>query len=266
MRAVRVLGEVPLVLAEDTRHTRKLFARYGIGTRLVSYHQHNKRERLDEAMLALERGNVAVVSNAGMPAIADPGFELIQAAIAAGHEVDVLPGPSALVTAVVAAALPAPGFLFAGFLPRRAGDRRTKLLTLSALPYALVVYEAPHRLVSTLEMILAVLGNRTMVVARELTKMHQEVHRGTVMELIHLFREIAPRGECTLVISGVDEPAVADEAAALHDLLSRKARGENRRVATAAVIERYGVGRNRLYDAWLHGAAEETGEHPLEAE
>lgn len=252
LRALRVLGEVELVLAEDTRRTRQLLTHFEISTRLLSYHQHNKLRRIELVLSELGGRDVALVSDAGMPSIADPGFELIRSAIAAGIEVDVLPGASAVITAVVAAALPAPGFLFSGFLPRKSGDRRKLLLEVQHLPYVLVWYEAPHRLVAALTDIGAILGEREAVVARELTKVHQEVRRGKVSELVTVYSEAAPRGEVTIVIAPGNAEVVDDvEDGALSRLASLKKAGQSRRSATEAVAERFDVSRNALYRMWL---------------
>jgi 16S rRNA (cytidine1402-2'-O)-methyltransferase len=257
IRGVRVLREVDLILAEDTRQTRKLLARYEISTRMQSYHQHNKVTRLDSILDVLRTHDVALVSNAGTPAVSDPGFELIAACVRADIEVDVLPGASAAITAVVAAAIPAPGFLFSGFLPRRGKDRRQQLTQLRGLPYSLVFYEAPHRLNEALDDILSVLGDRQMAVARELTKVHQEVVRGTVGELCERFRRVAPRGECTLVVSGCEDEPASREEEGLAELRARKRAGEDRATAVAAVIADFGLRRNLLYRAWLDAVGPE---------
>lgn len=251
LRALRVLRQVSLVLAEDTRHTRKLLTHYAISTRLLSYHQHNKLIRLDRVLTELEEGDVALVSDSGMPSVSDPGFELIRAAIEAGIEVDVLPGPSAVITAVVAAALPSPGFLFLGFLPRGARERRKRLAEVEPAREALVFYEAPHRLLSALSDVRAVLGDREIVVARELTKVHQEIARGTVSAMEERFGERPPRGEMTVVVAGAStvEEDRTDEAEAL--LRQRYSAGEDRRSAVAAVMRDTGLARNDAYRLWL---------------
>lgn len=251
LRALRTLRDVSLVLAEDTRHTRRLLAHFEIDTPLLSYHQHNKITRLERALQALGTGDVALVSDSGTPSISDPGFELIEAVIEAGVPIDVLPGPSAITTAVVAAAIPAPGFLFVGFLPRRAGARRERLRRLSMLEYAIVLYEAPHRLLATLEDILSELGDRRMAAARELSKLHQEVLRGTVSDVARQFGRVEPRGEFTLVIAGrTDEPPEGEvDIRAL--LAARRAAGQDRKTAVAAVVADTGISRNEAYRLWL---------------
>jgi 16S rRNA (cytidine1402-2'-O)-methyltransferase len=251
LRALRALREVPLILAEDTRHTRKLLSRYDITARLMSYHQHNKRARLAIALEALQTHDVALVTSAGMPAISDPGFELIEATYDAGIEVDVLPGPSAAITAVVAAAVPAPGFLFAGFLPRRPGDRRRRLAEVSDLQYSLVLYEAPHRLLSLLHDLQSVLGDRQVVIARELTKLHQEVLRSALSEVIRRYSAEEPRGEFTLVVAPAGASTRARVGEALEELRKRRSRGEDSRSAVGEVSRKYGVSRNEAYRMWL---------------
>jgi 16S rRNA (cytidine1402-2'-O)-methyltransferase len=251
LRALRVLREVSLILAEDTRHSGKLLRHYGIKSPLLSYHQHNKRARLDASLRALAEGDVALVSSAGTPSVSDPGFELINAAYDAGFEVDVLPGPNAAVTAVVAAALPAPGFLFMGFLPRRAPERRQRLAEAVDLPYALVLYEAPHRLRALLEDVREVMGNRRMAVARELTKVHQEVVRGSVEEMIERHGGAEPRGEFTLVVAPAEAGTVDRREDARQELGRRRARGEEARTAVAEVAAKYGLKRNDAYRLWL---------------
>lgn len=256
LRALRVLRETSIVLAEDTRHTAKLLRHFGIDTPLLSYHQHNKRSRLPAALHALEKGDVALASSAGMPAIADPGFELVVAAIEAGIEVDVLPGPNAAITAVVLAALPAPGFIFVGFLPRRGPERRMRLTEIASLPYSIVLYEAPHRLQDTLRDVQSTLGNRAVVLARELTKVHQETVRGTVASLLERYAVESPRGEFTLVVEGAramsEQVDRSEEARA--ELRRRRARKEDARAAMAEVGLKYGLSRNRIYRLWLESA------------
>lgn len=260
LRALTVLGSASLILAEDTRHTRRLLAHHKIRARLVSYHQHNKRERIQTALAALDEGDVALVSDAGMPVIADPGFELVRAAIDAGAEIDVLPGASAVITAVVGAALPSQGFLFFGFLPRRGSERRESLRMLAAVEQTLVFYEAPHRVVPAMQDMHAVLGDREMVVARELTKLHQEWVRGTVSEIIHRYAEAAPRGELTLVVAGAPAVQSADASDAEDLLRALHAAGVERKAAVAAVARLHGIGRNEAYRLWLALAAEGTAD------
>ena len=205
LRALRILREVSLIAAEDTRRTRRLLAHYDIHTPLTSYYEHNKLSKLDVILGALASGDVALVSEAGMPGLSDPGYELVKAALEAGHRVVPVPGPTALVTALVVSGLPTDACLYLGFLPRRAAERRRLLAEVAAERRTLVAFEAPHRLVETLADIQAVLGDRRIAVARELTKVHEEVWRGTVSQALAHYQAQPPRGEITLVIAGASE-------------------------------------------------------------
>lgn len=201
-RAERILREVQLIAAEDTRVTGKLLAHYKITTSKTSYYEHNKLRKLDRILEALSTGDVALVSDAGTPGINDPGYELVRAALAAGHQVSPIPGPSAPIAALVASGLPTDSFLYLGYLPRKAKERRTKLQEVENHPYTLIFLESPHRVLSALEDIAAVLGNREIAVARELTKLYEEIFRGGVSSALEHFKANAPRGEFTLVIAG----------------------------------------------------------------
>ncbi|MBN1145773.1 MAG: 16S rRNA (cytidine(1402)-2'-O)-methyltransferase [Anaerolineales bacterium] len=201
-RALRVLGQVELIAAEDTRQTRKLLDHYGIRTPQISYHEHNKLRRLDEVLAALARGDVALVSDAGTPALNDPGYELVRAALEAGYPISPLPGPCAPIAALVASGLPTDAFLYLGYLPRRSAERRRLLAEVGGQTHTLVFLEAPHRLLESLQDLLHVLGDRPAAVARELTKLHEEIFRGKVSEALAHFTDQAPRGEFTLVIGG----------------------------------------------------------------
>ncbi len=201
-RALRVLREVELVACEDTRHTQRLLNHFGIKAKTISYHEHNERERAAELCGLLEAGkSIALVSDAGTPVVSDPGFRLVQAAIKKNIPVVPVPGGAAFVAALVASGLPADQFLFAGFLPARANARRAKLETMREIPATLIFYEAPHRLAATLKDAIEVLGDRPAVVARELTKLHEEIARGNLTDLHKEFsdRQIV-RGEIVLLI------------------------------------------------------------------
>lgn len=203
-RALRVLREADLVACEDTRRTRVLLNHFGIKTKTISYHEHNERERAEEICKLLAAGkNVALVSDAGTPLINDPGFRVANAAIEQDLPVVPIPGPTAFVSALVASGLPSDEFYFAGFLPARANARRAKLEELSAIPATLIFYEAPHRIAITLRAALDTLGNREAAVARELTKIHEEIARGSLSTLAQRFGAGArARGEMVLIISG----------------------------------------------------------------
>jgi 16S rRNA (cytidine1402-2'-O)-methyltransferase len=200
-RAIQTLKDVDLIACEDTRHTRKLLQHFGIDTKTISYHEHNELQRGKELIEMLVQGSdLAVVSDAGTPAINDPGFRLVQAAI--DHEIDVIsvPGPSALITALVTSGLPTNEFFFAGFLPSRTSPRQARLKELSSIPATLVFYEAPHRLLATLKDAQEILGERQAVVARELTKLHEEIRRSTLSKLAEHYSVQEPRGEIVLLI------------------------------------------------------------------
>ncbi|MGZ6389900.1 MAG: 16S rRNA (cytidine(1402)-2'-O)-methyltransferase [Ktedonobacterales bacterium] len=202
MRALRVLREVRLIAAEDTRHTRKLLTHFAIATPLISYHEHSPQARRDALLAALSEGDVALVSDAGTPAISDPGQDLVREALAAGFPVVPIPGAVAAISALIASGLPTDTFTFLGFLPRKPAERRAVLESVRAEPRTLILYEAPHRLHALLDDLLAVLGDRQMVAARELTKLHEEWLRGPVSTIRAHYTTATPRGEYTLVIAG----------------------------------------------------------------
>ncbi len=212
-RALRVLSEVDIVACEDTRHTRVLLNHYQIKTKTISYHEHNERERAEYLGEMLEAGrSVAVVSDAGTPGISDPGFRLVNDAVRRGARVVPIPGPAAFVSALVASGLPTDEFFFGGFLPARSNERRARLTAVRSLNSTLIFYETPHRIGQALADAREILGEREAVVARELTKLHEEIARGRLSELAERFgREGAARGEIVLVI---DREAVGEESAA----------------------------------------------------
>ena len=238
LRALRILGEVDLIAAEDTRRTRKLLTHYGIETPLTSYHEHNKLAKLDELLSTLQQKDVALVSEAGMPGLSDPGYELIAAAIARGIPVVPVPGPSALLTALVISGLPTDSFLYLGFLPRRRKERRQLLASVARERHTLVAFEAPHRLRASLADLKDVLGDRRIATARELTKMYEEVWRGSVSQALAHFEESPPRGEFTLVIEGAKGERVTwDEGQVMESLDELLAEGVERKEAVKTVSE-----------------------------
>jgi 16S rRNA (cytidine1402-2'-O)-methyltransferase len=200
LRALRLLREVNLIAAEDTRTTRHLLNTYNIKTPLTSYHEHSKRAKLDYLLDYLEKEDLALVSEAGMPGLSDPGYELIVAAIERGISVVPIPGASAVITALVVSGLPTDQFLYVGFLPRRKGQRQRLLSSIVDEPRTIVAFETPHRLREALSDIEEILGNRRLSVCRELTKVHEEIFRGRVSQAREHFVE--PRGEFSLVIEG----------------------------------------------------------------
>jgi len=201
-RAVRILREAVLIAAEATRHTGTLLKHFEIRSPLTSYFEHNKINKLDRILEALADGDVALVSDAGTPAINDPGYELVQAALASGFDVRPVPGPSAPIAALTVSGLPTDSFLFLGYLPHKSSERRKTVGQVSNLTYTLIFLESPHRIVDSLEDILSVLGDRRICVAREMTKMYEEFWRGSVSGAIEYFKSKEPRGEFTLVVGG----------------------------------------------------------------
>jgi 16S rRNA (cytidine1402-2'-O)-methyltransferase len=224
-RALRTLQNVRLIAAEDTRHTGRLLAHFGIRTPLTSYHEHNKLTKLEAVLAALAEGDVALVSDAGTPALNDPGFELVRAVLQAGYGVSAIPGPSAPLAALVISGLPTDAFLYLGYLPRKPAERQSLLKQIAALPYTLIFLEAPQRLLASLDDLQAVLGERSVAVARELTKLHEEMFRGTLAQAREHFTAQAPRGEFTLVVGGYlekPEPWPEDKlTAALSEALAQ---------------------------------------------
>ena len=258
LRAARVLGQVDLVAAEDTRVTRRLLTHLGIRARLTSYHQHNWERQIPELLKALALGDVALVTDAGMPMVSDPGSELVSQATAHGYPVDVAPGPSAVTTAVALSGMAqsqtdSGEFYFMGFLPRRSKDRRARLERAKSIDARLIIFEAPHRIKATLKDIEAILGDRNIAVCREMTKLHQEVFRGTVSGALDHFAE--PLGEIVLVVAGA-EPAFTDSLdhsleVAEQKMIELRASGTNSRDAIAQVSGETGLPRNLLYRLWL---------------
>ncbi|MFH1542692.1 MAG: 16S rRNA (cytidine(1402)-2'-O)-methyltransferase [bacterium] len=203
-RAVRILSEVDLIAAEDTRTTKNLLTRYEITTQLTSYHKFNIKGKTDHLINLLRSGqNIALVSDAGTPGISDPGYELIKAAIEQGIKVEPIPGPSAAITALSVSGLPTEEFTFIGFLPKKPGKRRKALKNFKDDERTVVIYESPYRLLKTLADILTVLGERRVVVGRELTKKFEEIVRGTPTELLNHFSEKAVKGEIVIIIGPV---------------------------------------------------------------
>ena len=201
-RAVRVLREASLIAAEDTRHTGKLLKHFEIETQLTSYFEHNKLNKLDYILNKLGTGDVALVSDAGTPAINDPGYELVRAALASNHDVVPVPGPSAPVTALAVSGLPTDSFLYLGYLPSKTSDRHKAVGQVANLSYTLIFFESPPRIVESLEDLLSILGDRNICVAREMTKLFEEYWRGTISGAVEHFKSQPVRGEFTLVIEG----------------------------------------------------------------
>ncbi len=249
-RAIKILQDVTLIAAEDTRVTRKLLTRYGLHTKLTSYHDHNKTEKLSIILDALKLGDVALVSDAGTPVISDPGLDLVAAAADNGITVVPIPGPSAPVAALSVSGLDPRQFLFLGFLPRRKADRLDLLNNVSTLPYTLIIFEAPHRFNQTLGDFLNTLGDRRISVIREATKAYEEIFRGSVRDgMLHFTN---PRGEFTIVVEGMykEEEAISSELISL-ELDALLLVGMNGRDAREALSKRTGISRREAYAVWL---------------
>ncbi len=253
LRALRVLKEVGLIAAEDTRTTRKLLRHYGIRVPLVSYHEHNRALRIPYLTERLKGVDIALVSEAGTPGIRDPGRELVEAAVHQGFPVVPVPGPSAITAALAVSAMPADQFLFLGFLPRRRKERRELLMEVASHSRTLVAFEAPHRLLTSLQDLAATLGgSRSIVVCRELTKVFEEVYRGTVEDAVGHFS--TPRGEFTLVIGGAtpsQQKPDADVEAVVEELRRLKSSGASAREAVTAVVGKHHLPRRRVYALWI---------------
>jgi 16S rRNA (cytidine1402-2'-O)-methyltransferase len=252
LRAIRVLGEVDVIAAEDTRTTRKLLAHHSIRTPLISYHDHNEAIRTPELLQRIEGGeSIAIVSEAGTPSISDPGYRLIREAIAAGVAVEPVPGPSAILAAIVVSGLAPDAFVFEGFLPRRGAERRRRLEALADEGRTLVFFEAPHRLDLALNDLLEVLGDRQVALCRELTKLHEEVRRGSISELVASLHRKPVKGEIVLVVEGAPAGGAGDLEGAADEVLERLGAGDTVREATRAVAAERGVARRPLYDRVL---------------
>jgi 16S rRNA (cytidine1402-2'-O)-methyltransferase len=260
LRALRVLKEVDLIACEDTRQTLKLLSHYGIKTRLVSYHEHNEMTKAAELVVDLEGGaKIALVTDAGMPGISDPGFRLI--ALAIRHHVPVIPipGACAFLAALVASGLPTDSFRFSGFLPSKSGQRRKLLESVKDSPRTQVFYEAPHRLLETLADVVEVLGNdRHVVVAREVTKIHEEFLRGRVEEILKKLKARGDvKGEITLLIAKAEEgatPAASDAvtvAQRVKQIMSEEKADE--KAALKKVAKERGIGKSEAYREWQRG-------------
>ena len=252
LRALRVLREVSLVAAEDTRTAGVFLRHHGLNPKLISYTDHNKRGRIPQILERLAEGDVALVTDAGTPAISDPGVDLVAAARAAGHEVLAVPGPSAPIAAMSVAGLGGAAFRFAGFLPRTTGDLRRLLEDAAARRETLVAFESPSRLRRSLAVIAGILPERRIAVCRELTKLHEETFLGTASEALAHFTQ--PRGEIVLVIEGAPAGTLApeqDEAGLREEIAEMRRLGLTRSQATTLLSRHYSTPRRRLYELWL---------------
>lgn len=263
IRALAVLAAADIIYCEDTRHSRTLLAHYAIATPTRSYHEHNaesERPRILDRLAA--GGRVALISDAGTPLVSDPGHKLVRAAIAAGHVVRAIPGPSAILAALVGAGLASDGFLFAGFLPSRSAARRTRLAELGAAPATLVLFEAPSRLAEALADARDVLGDRHAAIARELTKLHEETVRGTLSELAERYAGHAVKGEIVVLIAPSERGPVEDAEIArqLNAALARTGLNDAAKTVAAAL----GVPKARVYDIGLGLKKATAGPEPSE--
>ncbi len=261
MRALRILKEADVIACEDTRQTMKLLSHFDISKRLVSYHEHNEITRAPEIVIELEQGaKVALVSDAGTPAISDPGYRLVSLCLRHGIRVVPVPGASAFVAALAASGMPIEEFVFAGFLPSRPTERRKALRALAAEPRTLALYEAPHRLLDTLEDALEILGNRPAVVAREVTKVYEEFVRGHIEDLVAAARKKAPRGEITLLIgppdghsthaeNGATSASAVPLARRVEEIMQE--RGADRKAALKVAARERGITRREAYKQLL---------------
>ncbi|MFL5507323.1 MAG: 16S rRNA (cytidine(1402)-2'-O)-methyltransferase [Gemmatimonadales bacterium] len=251
LRAADVLRRVEVVAAEDTRHTRPLLSHLGAAPQMLSFHAHSDERRIESLLEILHAGrSVALVSDAGTPAISDPGFELVAAARAAGIDVVPIPGPSAVATVLSAAGLPADRYLFLGFVPRK-GSERTRLLARAAQEeWSVVLFEAPNRVVALLGDLAEVCGeSRRVTIGRELTKLHEEIVAGTLADMAGYYTKSEPRGEFTVVLEGTGQPAAAPDRSAEAAELARRllAEGHSRREVAQQVATELGLARNAAY-------------------
>ena len=250
LRVLAALREADIVACEDTRRTRVLLDRYGVKAHLVSYHEHNERQRAGELVSKMREGSVvALVSDAGTPLVSDPGFVLVQACVAAGLAVEVLPGPSAAVSALVASALPADRWRFVGFLPRK----RSELERVLSTPETLVAFESPRRVAATLAVLAELDPERPVAVCRELTKAHEEIVRGSAAELAARYSTEPPRGEVAVVVGAAPAEAALDSGPALDALRKLVEAGAKPRPAAGVVAELTGFSANQLYRALTAG-------------
>jgi 16S rRNA (cytidine1402-2'-O)-methyltransferase len=254
-RAIRILQIVDAIAAEDTRHTGKLLHHFQIKTPQISYHQHNIQSRIPQLIERLQRGeNLALVTDAGMPCISDPGYELVKACAEASIQVIPIPGPTAAITALAASGLPSDRFCFEGFLPVKGKERREYLAAIQQESRTLIFYEAPHRLRQTLQDFLETIGTeRAIVISRELTKLHETFWRGTVAEAITYFQQEDPRGEYTLILAGADrlataEPTEAEIMTALQTLLEK---GISRSQASKEIAKLLNLSKREVYQLAL---------------
>jgi 16S rRNA (cytidine1402-2'-O)-methyltransferase len=266
-RAVRILQAADSIAAEDTRHTGKLLQHFQIKTPQISYHEHNRHQRLPELLEKLRLGkDIALVTDAGMPGISDPGYELVKACADANINIIPIPGASACIVGISASGLPADRFVFEGFLPVKGSERQQSLEVLQIEPRTIILYESPHRLRQTLQDLANVLGtDRQIVLARELTKMHEEFWRGSIEKAIELYTTREPQGEFTLVIAGIQTAApVFSESAIKAELQTLIESGISRSQASRQLAQQTSLPRRQIYQLALTISDNESLEQPLD--
>ncbi len=257
-RARETLGTVAVVAAEDTRRTGRLLAHFGIEARMVSLFQGNEDRRTEELLKELRSGrDVAIVSDAGMPGLSDPGYQLVRASVDEGIEVRVVPGASAVLSGLVVSGLPTDRFVFEGVLPRRAGERRMRLRGLANDRRTVVLFESPHRVATLLRDVLVELGDRRVAIARELTKLHEEVIRGRTSEVLAGLPDVELKGELVVVLEGSRRPEVLDQAELVGEAQALVQAGMRKRDAAAEVARKRGASANAIYKALLEGHSAE---------
>jgi len=249
-RAVRILREAALIAAEDTRHSGKLLKHFGVETPLTSYFEHNKLNKIEVVLGALATGDVALVSDAGTPGLNDPGYELVRAALDAGYAVSPIPGPTAPISALVVSGLPTDSFLYLGYLPHKASARRARLKEVAAQPHTLIWLESPHRLVAALQDMLALLGDRRICVAREMTKLFEELWRGRLSAALDYFQSQPTRGEFTLVVAGKSAEGQEQwtEAQLLAAIQRERQAGKPAKQIAGELAEHSGWARREIYN------------------
>lgn len=253
LRAIRILKECDIIAAEDTRHTRKLLAHFDIHTPLTSYHAHNEESKGEQLLAKLKQGqNIAVVSDAGMPGISDPGYELVKSALENGISVVPVPGANAAVTALVASGLPTARFVFEGFLPANKKGRRRQLEKMAQETRTIIFYESPHRIKDTLSDLIKIFGERQIAVARELTKKHEEIYRGKLSGALEYFSRQAVRGEFTMVVAGAEKESAAektetDNRSITEQLKQLMQSGLDKKQAIKEVAKMRGVSKRDIY-------------------
>ena len=261
-RALRILKQVILIAAEDTRRTGKLLKHYGINTRLISYHDHNKSKKIETIIRELIKGDVALVSDAGTPVLNDPGYELVKAALEEDIQVSPIPGPASPIAALVASGLPSDSFLYLGYFPRKTTLRKQLLLSVEELPYTLIFLETPQRLFDSLNGILEILGDREICVAREITKLHEEFFRGRIHDAIEYYSGSNLKGEITLVVSGREMASETwSEEKMISELRSRNLQGTSASSISKHLAEVSGWPRREIFNLLNKIRLEEKSEH-----